>query len=213
MKSAAIFCQTQILCIILLLSTGQQANAQVKLDTTVVDTLTVVDSLDTPWEILWGPDDHIWMTERPGRVSRLNPETGDLQVVATIAEAHENNGEGGLLGMALHPDFPDSAFVYVVYNYLTEDEEDYLEKLVCFTYTGDTLVSPVTLLDGIQGNYDHNGSRLLIDDNYKLFMTTGDAGNREISQDLDALNGKILRMNLDGSVPGDNPIAGSYIWS
>lgn len=213
MKPTTLFFQIQTLCIVLLLFVGLQTNAQVKLDTTVVDTITVVDSLDTPWEILWGPDDHIWMTERPGRVSRLNPETGDLHLVASIAEAHENNGEGGLLGMALHPDFPDSAFVYVVYNYLTEDEEDYLEKLVRFTYDGDTLISPVTLLDSIKGNYDHNGSRLLIDDEYKLFMTTGDAGNREISQDLDALNGKILRMNLDGSVPDDNPIAGSYIWS
>ena len=77
----------------------------------------MVSGLDTPWEILWGHDDHIWITERSGRISRLAPQTGELEEVGMIEEVHEQ-GEAGLLGMGLHPDFNNIPSVYLVYNYL-----------------------------------------------------------------------------------------------
>ena len=186
------------------------SSAQVPVGTTMVDTGTVVSNLDTPWEILWGPDDHIWITERYGRVSRLDPETGELTELLTINDVHEQS-ESGLLGMVLHPDFFNTPSVYLVYNYL--ESSSIKERLVKYTYTDGKLVSPVTLLEGIEGAGNHDGSRLVIDSDLKLYMTTGDAGNTATSQDLNSLNGKVLRMNLDGSVPDDNPIADSYIWS
>src|SRR6056297_1410192 len=89
---------------LLLLGGGSSLYAQVTVGETKVDTHSVVTGLDTPWEILWGPDDHIWFTERYGRVSRLNPETGERQTILTLDQVHEQ-GESGLLGMVLHPDF------------------------------------------------------------------------------------------------------------
>ncbi len=82
-----------------------------------------------------------------------------------------------------------------------------------FSYSNASLVEETTLLDNIPANRIHNGSRLLITSDLKLLMTTGDAGNTNLSQDINSLGGKILRMNLDGSIPNDNPIAGSYIYS
>ncbi|MFN2458136.1 MAG: sorbosone dehydrogenase family protein [Chitinophagaceae bacterium] len=169
----------------------------------------LIENLNYPWEILWGPDNFIWMTERGGRISRVNPATGAVTPVFTIAEV-QSNGEGGLLGMALHPAFSANPFVYVAYNY--NSSNGYKEKIVRFTYNGNTLNNAKTLLENIDAASIHNGCRLLIW-NDKLFITTGDAANQPSAQNTSSLNGKVLRINLDGSIPSDNPIAGNPLWS
>jgi glucose/arabinose dehydrogenase len=174
-----------------------------------IQTRRVANTLNLPWEILWGPDNFIWMTEKAGKISRVNPQSGQIIPVFTITEVL-NNGEGGLLGMVLHPDFSNSPYVYVVYNYGVSAP---LEKVVRYTFNGTTLISPQVLLDNIAANTYHNGSRLLITPDLKLFITTGDAGNTGLSQDSTKVNGKILRINLDGSIPADNPYADSPVWS
>jgi aldose sugar dehydrogenase len=186
------------------------SQAQVSVGSSIVDTSTIISNLDTPWEILWGPDDHIWITERYGRVSRLDPETGELTELITIDQVYES-GESGLLGMVLHPDFNNTPSVFLVYNYL--ELSSIKERVVRYTYEGGALTNPITLLEGISGAGNHNGSRLVIDSNLNLYMSTGDAGNASNAQNLNSLNGKILRMNLDGSVPEDNPIPGRYLWT
>jgi len=186
------------------------SESQITIGTTEIDTNTIASNLDTPWEILWGPDDQIWMTERYGKISRLNPETGEITELVTLNDVHEE-AESGLLGMVLHPDFANNPYVFVVYTYL--ELSNIKERLVKFTYSNGKLDSPVTLLEGVVGANRHDGSRLIIDDNEKLFMTTGEAATITYSQDLTSLNGKVLRMNLDGSVPLDNPFQGSYIWT
>ena len=174
----------------------------------IVDSV-IASNLNYPWEILWGPDDHIWMTERGGKISRLDPSTGTVTPVFTVNEV-VSTGEGGMLGMALHPNFNSTPYVYVVYDYTTAG--NYREKLVRFTYNGTTLTSPVTILENILAAGIHNGSRLLIVGD-KLFMSTGDAGEQWTPQDAAAVNGKILRFNLDGSIPADNPVAGNPYWT
>jgi glucose/arabinose dehydrogenase len=169
----------------------------------------IVQNLSNPWEILWGPDDHIWMTERAGKISRVNPSTGALIPVLTIAEV-VSKGEGGLLGMVLHPNFLTTPHLFVVYNY--NNGPVYREKVVRYTYNGTTLVDPVTIIDNISAANVHNGSRLLIIDN-KLFITTGDAGNSRLSQNAASVNGKILRLNLDGTIPADNPVPNNPYWT
>lgn len=171
---------------------------------------TVASQLNYPWEIIWGPDDHIWMTERGGRISRIEPRTGNVQVLLTISEV-VSRGEGGLLGMALHPEFGQQPYVYVVYNY--EQNGHYLEKVVRYTYGNNTLTAPLVLLDNIGASGIHNGSRLLIDAGNKLWITTGDASASQDAQDTGSPNGKVLRINLDGSIPDDNPFAGNPVWS
>jgi glucose/arabinose dehydrogenase len=196
---------------ILFLASGAfMARAQVMVGDTPVDTATVASNLDTPWEILWGEDDHLWITERHGRVSRWDPQTGELVQVGIIGEVHEE-GEGGLLGMALHPDFMHTPQVFLVYNYL--EEAQIRERVVRYNFESGTLTDQVVLLEGIAGAGNHNGSRLVIDTAHMLYMTTGDAANTSTSQNLNSLNGKVLRMHLDGSIPDDNPISGSPVWS
>ncbi len=184
----------------------------VALDSTYLHVTTVAEDLHVPWEIIWGPDDFIWMTERDGSVSRLNPETGDQQILLELSDCYEYS-ESGLLGMALHPDFDSSPYVYLVYNY---NDGDNKEKLVRYTYTGDALEDEFLLLGEITCNSfsgNHSGSRLLILPDETLLMTTGDYYNDEVAQEIDELNGKVLRMNLDGTVPADNPITGSLVYS
>ncbi|MGX5819380.1 PQQ-dependent sugar dehydrogenase [Chitinophaga lutea] len=168
----------------------------------------VVDKgISRPWEILWGPDDFIWMTERGGRISRVNPKTGEVLPLLTLPDIVAT-GEGGLLGMTLHPSFAQQPFVYIVYNY----GSPYREKVVRYRYENNTLASPQVLLDNIAAAGIHNGSRLLISGD-KLFITTGDASAANSAQQTNLLNGKVLRLNLDGSVPADNPFAGNPVWS
>jgi len=170
----------------------------------------LTQNLDYPWEILWGPDNMIWMTERGGRISRVNPVNGMANLLLTIPEVLSIS-EAGLLGMVLHPDFSSNPYLYVAYNY--SQGGSYKEKIVRYTYSGNTLNSPQTILDNITGANFHNGCRLLITPDLKLMITTGDAYFTNNPQDISSLNGKVLRINLDGSVPSDNPFPGNPVWS
>lgn len=171
----------------------------------------IVTGLDTPWEILWGPDNHIWLTERYGRISRLNPETAELQELIKLGDIFED-GERGLMGMALHPDFINNPTVFIIYTYKGSSESTFI-KLISLIYDGKKLHSPKTIFDSIPGAWNHDGARLWIDDDLTIFVSMGDAAVPNRSQQMNSLNGKILRMNIDGTVPPDNPFPNSYIWT
>ncbi len=173
-------------------------------------TVTLIDTLSVPWELLWGPDDFLWVTERNGKVSRIHPDTGEQQVILTLDNVAQVQ-ESGALGTVLHPDFENNPYVYLVYTY--SNGNSLLERLVRYTYDNNTLSNETILLDQIPANRTHNGSRLIITPDLHLIMTTGDAGDTSLSQDMSSLGGKTLRLNLDGSIPSDNPFAGSYIYS
>lgn len=198
------FTSLLLLVLMCLQAVHAQTNTEIK---------TLASNLDTPWEILWGPDNMIWMTERGGKVSRVDPETGVVSEIISIADVAEV-GEGGLLGMAIDPDFSANNFFYVAYNYNTTSN-NYHEKIVRFTFNpaNGKAGSPYILLDNISGANNHNGCRMIISPDKKLIFSTGDAQNTSTSQNLESLNGKILRMNLDGSIPQDNPLGNSLIWS
>lgn len=172
-----------------------------------VKSRVVVAGLVNPWEIVYGPDNFIWLTEKGGRISRLNPENGQITPLLTISEVRVS-GEGGLLGMVLHPDFIANPFVYIVYNY----GATYKGKIVRYSYINGALVSPFILLDQIPAASIHNGCRLLINEN-RLFITTGDASDTSTPQNINSLSGKILRLNLDGTIPSDNPFLNNPVWS
>lgn len=176
-------------------------------------TRTVAANLDTPWEILWGPDNTIWVTERFGKISRINPNSGAVSEVLTVSDAAEV-GEGGLLGMVLDPDFSTNNYFYVAHNYYATGN-DYREKIVRFTFNPSTgkAGSPFILLTNIDGANNHNGCRMVISPDKKLIFTTGDAQVTSFSQDLKNINGKTLRINLDGTIPGDNPFPNSPVWT
>ncbi|MEO6254737.1 MAG: PQQ-dependent sugar dehydrogenase [Ferruginibacter sp.] len=191
-------------------SSNMQSNGNIETGTDSIK--TVLTGLNYPWEILWGKDDHIWMTEREGRISKINPSTGAIVFSATIPGVVSNN-EGGMLGMVQHPDFLTNGLFYVAYNY--NSGSNYREKMVQMKFENGTIQTVSTLIQNIAASSIHNGSRLWISNDATpyLFMTTGDASNQSDPQNITSLSGKVLRFNLDGSIPADNPYSGSPVWS
>jgi glucose/arabinose dehydrogenase len=182
-------------------STGGQPNAELAAD-------VVASGLDTVWELAWGPDEHIWVTERGGRISRLNPATEALAVVGQVPVSE--NGEGGLMGITFHPDFATQPFVYLSHSYASQSGTK--NRVIRVRYENGALGSPDVVLDNIPGSSIHNGSRLAIGPDGFLYVTTGDASDAAIAQNRDALAGKVLRLTLDGQPAPGNPF-GSRTWS
>ncbi|MEP7238371.1 MAG: PQQ-dependent sugar dehydrogenase [Ferruginibacter sp.] len=189
-------------------STGQSNSNETNNDSIK----TVLSGLNFPWEILWGKDDHIWMTERGGKISKIDPVTGKIVFSSKIAEVVANN-EGGLLAMVQHPDFLTNGLFYVVYDYNTGG--NYREKMVQMKFENGSIQPVKTLVDNIPASSIHNGSRLWITNDVTpvIFMTTGEASVQPNSQLTTSLSGKVLRFKLDGSIPADNPYPGSPVWS
>jgi glucose/arabinose dehydrogenase len=173
-----------------------------------VNTEVVATGLDTVWELVWAPDGFIWMTERAGRVSRVNPQSGTVTVVGQLAVSEI--GEGGLMGLALHPDFPSQPWVYLAHTY--NGPSGVRNRVVRARYDGSTLGTPEVLLNDIPGSSIHNGARLVIGPDRLLYVTTGDASDPSNSQNRDGLAGKILRLTLDGQPAPGNPF-NSRTWS
>lgn len=206
MKAASYF--FLVLCLFTCQPTAGQA--QIRLDSTQLTVDTVISGIDIPWEITWGPDNHIWMTERYGRISRVNPTTGQQQLLVTLTDVTAQS-ESGLLGLVLHPNFVDTPWVFVAYTYSLGNA--IYERIIRLNYQNNLLVRADTILEAIPENSTHNGARLLITPDRKLFITTGDAQNTSTPQNLTSANGKVLRFNLDGSIPDDNPNPQSPVWS
>jgi len=168
----------------------------------------IVDGLNNPWEILFGPDGEIYFTERDGRIWKLN-ESGDGKIIQTFPKS--GSVEGGTLGLALHPDFEKNKKIYV---YQTNLElEFYQNKVYSFRLNEDTLTDKQIILDGIPGAPWHDGGRIKFGPDQKLYVSTGDAISPGLSQDLSSLAGKILRINPDGTIPEDNPFDSSPVFS
>lgn len=165
----------------------------------------LAEGLDTPWEIVFLPGGDLLVTERFGQLTRLAPD-GSVADVPGVSET----GEGGLLGLALDPDFASSGLLYF---YLTSDSGGSWENRVeRYYYDGHSLSERTVILDGIRGAANHDGGRLEFGPDGYLYITTGDAGDEQSAQDPESLNGKILRIAADGSIPVDNPF-GNAVWS
>ena len=163
---------------------------------------TIVTGLDTPWDLAWGPDGQIWVSERAGRISRVNPTTGQRVTAGQIPEVTES-GESGLMGIAFHPDFASQPYVYASHSYTSAGA--LRNRLVRVRWDGQTLGAPEVLLANIPGSGIHDGSRLAIGPDRLLYMTTGDASSADLAQDRASLAGKVLRLTLTGQPAPGNP--------
>ncbi len=179
-----------------------QAQAQVQAE-------TVVGGLQIPWSADFAPDGRIFLTERPGRIRVIRDGRLDPQPWATVPVAHV--GEGGLLGLALAPDFASNRAVYIYYTY-QEGGGTWNRVVRMVERDGRGQVDRV-IIDRIPGTTVHDGGRLKFGPDGKLYVTTGDARQPSQAQDRSSLAGKILRLNPDGSIPTDNPFAGSPVYS
>lgn len=173
------------------------------------DATVITTGLDTPWDMIRGPDSMIWVSERGGRISRVDPKSGRRTSIGEVGGVYES-GEGGLMGIALHPDFAREPFLFAMHTY--SDQSGTRNRLVRLRWNGTTLDDQLVLMSGIPGAGIHNGSRIAVGPDRMLYITTGDAGNADQAQDSISLGGKILRLDLNGRVPSDNPFR-SAVWS
>ena len=150
------------------------------------------------------------MTERPGRVRVIEDSQLLPQPALTLADV-DTQGEAGLLGIALDPDFTQNRFVYLLYT-ASRPGRDPVNRIVRFLEANNTLIDAVTLLDDIPADRVHDGGRLRFGPDGFLYATMGDAAVRASAQDLGVLTGKILRIAKDGTTPMENPYA-SQIYS
>ncbi len=181
--------------------------------------------LTTPWNLLYGPDGYLWITEKSvGNIVRINPETGERDDLIKISDFSTSGGQDGLLGLAFDNQFSNgSPYVYISYTHMVSSVRK--QKLVRLTYTlnagNGSLGTPVVLIDNLPSYKDHQSGRIVIDANNKLYYTIGDQGVKVCASNLaqylptqseiDQKNwnnypGKVLRINLDGSIPSDNPL-------
>jgi PQQ-dependent dehydrogenase (s-GDH family) len=246
MISMRISVKTAFLPLLTLLLTGvlaQDSPDSVLRGTKEFRKSVLISGLAGPWELTWGPDAMLWVTERTGkRIVRVDPATGNKTVAITLDEVYAPGGQDGLLGMALHPDLlrdKGTDYVYAYYTYTDRskgpvpffpDEKNpyrYLYgKVVRLTYdkSSAALSQPITLIDGLPAGNDHDAGRLKFGPDSKIYLTLGDEGHDQLGNfclpieaqrlptqvELDrkfyaSYVGKSLRINLDGSVPADNP--------
>lgn len=166
---------------------------------------TIVTDLEIPWEVVFLPGGEMLVTERPGKILKIS---ADKKIIKEIGVKHK--GEGGLLGMAIHPDFNKNNFVFVYFSY--QDGSVMKNKVVRYTLKDDRLLDDKIILDGIPGSSNHDGGRIKFGPDGYLYITTGDAEHPDSAQDKNSLSGKILRVKEDGGIPADNPF-GNAIYS
>ena len=170
----------------------------------------VASQLELPWDLAFAPDGRLFFTERPGRLRVMVNSAVQPEPVATLPVAAE--GEGGLLGLALDPDFASNGYLYLMYTYW-DDTGSLRNRVSRLSVRGNRAGDETTILDGIPGGSIHNGGRLRFGPDRQLYITTGETAVTQLSQDLSSLGGKILRINRDGSIPEDNPFPGSPVYS
>jgi len=166
-----------------------------------VEVSALATNLEVPWSFAFLPGGDALVTERDsGRLLQVS-SSGDVREVQTLPES--GSGEGGLLGVAVSPDYTEDGYIYAYYT--TE-----IDNRVVRFRMGEP---PEPILTGIPVNTFHDGGRIKFGPDGMLYVTTGDAGRSENSQDRNSLGGKILRIEPDGSIPPDNPFPDNPVYS
>lgn len=155
----------------------------------------VADNLDIPWEVVFLPSGSILINERPGNILEL--KNGDREVIDQVNHV----GEGGLLGMALHPKYEENSYIYL---YLSTANDN---RVLRYSLDNNQLIFDQIIIDNIPVDRFHNGGRIAFGPDGYLYISTGDAQNTQLSQDINSLAGKILRIDDEGNVPETNPFA------
>jgi len=168
-----------------------------------------IEGLEIPWSLAFLPDGRALVSERPGRIRLIEGGRLASQPVASLAVA--TGGEGGLMGLAIHPDFPRQPYVYAMHTY--EDRSGRANRVVRLVLEGSMARFDRVILDGIAGARNHNGGRIAFGPDRMLYVGTGEIFEAARAQDRNDLSGKILRVTAEGAIPADNPFPGSAVYS
>ena len=163
----------------------------------------IATNLRIPWALAFAPDGRIFFTERPGSLRVINAD-GTLQAADVIGPPNIDvlaSGEGGLMGLEIDPDFTNNGYLYIYFTTRNPTRNN----LVRLIESGGSATVDAVLLDNVPAGVIHDGGRIKIGPDGMMYVSTGNANMCATSQDLGSLAGKILRMNLDGSAPEDNP--------
>jgi glucose/arabinose dehydrogenase len=171
----------------------------------------VAERLNIPWDMLQGPDGKIWFTERVGLVSRIDPDTRKIDTLLDMRKGILQLVEVGLLSMVLHPDFADTPYVYLSYVY--RDTYDWVKHVSRFRFNGTAFVDEQVLYELRPAELWHQGCRMVVLPDRTLMFTNGDQPAPDSTYSPTSEIGKILRINLDGSIPTDNPYPNNRVWS
>ena len=166
-----------------------------------VETTVVAAGLEAPWDLVFTPDGEALVSERDSSRLLSIDSSGNVEELQRLPE--NGTGEGGLLGIALSPNYESDGYIYAYY---TTDTDN---RVTRFRLGED----PEPILTGIPVLTYHNGGRIAFGPDGNLYVGTGDAGDTSNSQDLNSLGGKILRVIPGGDVPADNPFSNSPIYS
>lgn len=175
------------------------------------DTEVIAQNLIIPWAIAITNEDKLYVTERSGTIRVIEEGERLPEPLITFGPPFASQGEGGLMGIALDPNFSQNHFIYVMHTY--REDNQIFNRVVRLVEQNNRASVDKTLIDKIPGGQIHNGGRIKIGPDQKLYITTGDAGRAELAQDLTSTAGKILRIELDGSIPEDNPFVNSPVYS
>lgn len=173
-------------------------------NTTIPQETVIATRLQIPWAVSFLPDGGILVTERPGRI-RLIDKNGILknEPLLTLPNV-KATGEGGLLGITLHPNFSSNHYVYIYYTY-NNNNENTLNRVARLTYKNNILADEHIIVDKIPGASNHNGGRIKFGPDNYLYIGTGDAENPSEAQNTKSPAGKILRVTDEGKAPPSNP--------
>jgi glucose/arabinose dehydrogenase len=161
---------------------------------------TVLSGLEIPWSMNFAPDGRLFVTERPGRVRIVT--LGGASELALSVDGVYTQGEAGLLGLALDPEFTQNRFVYIYHSAVVGGGA--VNRIVRYREVNSRLGERVVLLDNIPAAQIHDGGRLHFGPDGLLYASAGDAADANLAQDVASLAGKLLRINRDGTVPRDN---------
>ena len=182
-----------------------------------------VTGLEAPWSLVFLPDGRALVSERPGRIRLIQNghlEKSPYAVFETTRGASGAGdlflnlfarGEGGLMGLAVHPKFPTEPYIYAMYTW--RGVRGVRNRIIRLVDRGTHGVFDKIVLGGVPGALFHNGGRIAFGPDGMLYATTGEIFEMHMAQDLKAFGGKVLRIDPGGGIPSDNPFPNSPVWS